>query len=122
MLTTHSSTDCRPQARFNDASANVPIGRRVAGELLSLDVERNASALTCNPSTLAFRGSAPYAMIDVVCQRVFEAGFFNRAIDTDPASDVDSDAIAWKKGLWRQLAALAFCHPLRVHDFTHSLT
>lgn len=82
------------------------------------NLERDLSTGSGDTPPLAFRGSAPNSMVNVVGQGIFEAGLLRDAIPADLACNVDSDAVAWKKGLRRQFPALALRHPVRIHYFT----
>lgn len=88
---------------------------------LVLDLEGDLSTGSGNPATLALGSSTPNAVVDVVGEGVLETGLFCDAIHTDLPCDVYSNTIAREKGLRRQFSAFAFCHPVRIHYFTHFL-
>jgi hypothetical protein len=40
-------------------------------------------------------------MIDVISERVLQAGLLGDAVDTDPARDINANTITWEKRLRR---------------------
>jgi hypothetical protein len=69
-----------------------------------------------DPSPASFGDPAPYSVFDAVRQGVVEARFLDRAVRADALGDLDTDAVAGKKGLGGVLSALALGHPGGVHS------
>lgn len=75
---------------------------------------RNAS-LTPDPLALAFGGTAPDAVVEVVLQRVLEAGGAHGAAGADVARDINPDAVAREERLGSEPLAAAVGHPIEGH-------
>ena len=65
---------------------------------------------------LAFGGSAPDAMVDVIHHCVLEARLFDWAVRADPPRHFNAHSIARKERIRRHLPALSPTHPRSVHN------
>ncbi len=65
----------------------------------------------------ALGGSSPYAVLDVVCQRVLQAGRSHRAVRTHLLGGLDADPVAREEHSWGTFSAPRRRHPGYGRDF-----
>jgi hypothetical protein len=66
-------------------------------------------------AALTLGGSAPDAVVDVMLERVFEAGLCNGALGTDPLRGEHAHAVAREEDVGCNFLALPPCHPISIH-------
>ena len=65
----------------------------------------------------ALGGPSPYAVLDVVCQRVLQAGRSHRAVRTHLLGGLDADPVAREEHSWGTFSAQRRRHPGYGRDF-----
>src|SRR5579875_4129602 len=74
-------------------------------------VRTDAAPATGNAAPFALGSPAPYAMLDVVLERVLEARPLHGALGAVPAGHLHPHPVAGEEDLGRQVPAPALCHP-----------
>src|SRR5439155_15243918 len=87
-----------------------PAGPALTGRPAPLGAGTDA-APAGDAAALPFGGAAPDPMVDVVVERVLEAGMLHRAVPADLTGDLDADTVAGEEHRGGDRPAVPGVHP-----------